>query len=195
MSGEAEPDTIIVNHEPWKKSDENWAIKTTTIGEKKSKVVLDDEQGGSKYTDVSKSDAEKISLDKEMCLRLAKLAVALELKFGSPRDVEFSVSNNKIYLLQSRPITSFETWTDYELTHELDTATASKVDIYTRANVGEVMPGAMTTLSLTTINKCDPAREIRSTASPIASGSLCPSVISSSSSVYPSTAVIGVRIS
>ena len=41
-----------------------------------------------------------------------------------------------IFLLQSRPITSFAAWTDFELEHEFDTAISSEKDITSKGNVG-----------------------------------------------------------
>ena len=58
-----------------------------------------------------------------------------------------------IYLLQSRPITSFQAWTDYELTHEFDSAMSSRYDITTKANVGCV-----------TVNEMAGGREVQNLA-------------------------------
>lgn len=43
-----------------------------------------------------------------------------------------------IYLLQARPITSLERWTEEELMHELDFPIMSDDELLTFANVGEV---------------------------------------------------------
>jgi phosphoenolpyruvate synthase/pyruvate phosphate dikinase len=73
---------------------------------------------------------------------LAALAVELERHFGTARDVEFAVTDAdddtsvRLFLLQSRPITSLDTFTDWELQHEFDTAVDSERDISTKANVG-----------------------------------------------------------
>lgn len=58
-----------------------------------------------------------------------------------------------MYLLQSRPITTLNVWTDWEIQHEFDTPILSENSIYTRANVGEVCKGAMSTLSQRVVMK------------------------------------------
>jgi phosphoenolpyruvate synthase/pyruvate phosphate dikinase len=42
--------------------------------------------------------------------KLVKLAQKLEKEFGSPQDIEWAISKNKIFLLQSRPITPFTSY-------------------------------------------------------------------------------------
>lgn len=54
---------------------------------------------------------------------------------------------NRIYLLQSRPITSLNQFSDWELIHEYDSAIMSEEDLCTTANVQEVVPGAICPLS------------------------------------------------
>ena len=57
-------------------------------------------------------------------------------------------------LLQARPITTLFTWTDWELEHEFDTGCSTDHEVNTRGNVGEVLPGALTPLTLSTVVKC-----------------------------------------
>lgn len=53
--------------------------------------------------------------------------------------------------MQARPITTLNSWDEFELLHEFDTAVLSEEDTFlTKANIGEVMPGALTVLSRTT---------------------------------------------
>lgn len=54
--------------------------------------------------------------------------------------------------MQSRPVTTFNAWTDFELLHEFDVPTMTDREVFTLANVGEVMPGAITPLSNTIVN-------------------------------------------
>ena len=42
--------------------------------------------------------------------RLYKLAIRLEREMGSPQDIEWAVKGNKVYILQSRPITTLLGW-------------------------------------------------------------------------------------
>jgi len=54
-------------------------------------------------------------------------------------------------LLQARPVTTLDTFSDWELLHEYDLATMCVDDLYTLANVGEVFPSVSTPLTITTI--------------------------------------------
>lgn len=56
-------------------------------------------------------------------------------------------------MLQSRPITTTNIWTDFELLHEMDTPILTEDWIFTVANTGEVLPGAVSALSHTTVIK------------------------------------------
>ncbi|CAN7943127.1 unnamed protein product, partial [Ixodes hexagonus] len=49
---------------------------------------------------------------------------------------------------QARPITSLHRQTDFEVEHQLDTGLPSEDEFYTRANVGEVLPGAISALGM-----------------------------------------------
>ncbi len=55
--------------------------------------------------------AEKRSvpcLSDEEVVRIAELAKALELHFGTPQDMEWAVEHNRIYLVQTRPVTTIK---------------------------------------------------------------------------------------
>ena len=51
-------------------------------------------------------------------------------------------------ILQARPVTTFFSWTDWELEHEFDTAMPSYKEINTRGN-----PGAATPLMISSVIK------------------------------------------
>jgi phosphohistidine swiveling domain-containing protein len=76
--------------------------------------------------------------------RLHKLAVRLERELGCPQDIEWAIADGKIYLLQSRPITTLVghdpatgEWND-SLTGEF---------LWSRNNFGEARPDVMTPLT------------------------------------------------
>lgn len=85
---------------------------------------------------VESKESGQICINDEMALKLAKVAVLLEKAYKSPRDIEFALMRDQIYLLQSRPITSFSSWTDYDLQHEFDSAFSSSKDTNSKANLG-----------------------------------------------------------
>ena len=70
-------------------------------------------------------------------------------------DIEFCFTESgELRILQARPVTTFFRWTDWELQHEFDTGCASDYEVNTRGNVGEVLPGALCPLTLSTVVKC-----------------------------------------
>lgn len=123
----------------------------SVIGSKEQKISLK----GDVVTRCTLSDQEtrKISISDAIALRLAKVGLHLELLFGSARDVEWAVVGEQIFLLQARPITTINAWTDFELMHELDSEVPSDVDLMTFANVEEVLPHPVSPLSSSTIIK------------------------------------------
>lgn len=58
---------------------------------------------------------------------------------------------DKIHLLQSRPMTSTKSFSSWEILHEFDSAVMSDEDLFTFGNVGEVMSQVMTTLSISVL--------------------------------------------
>ncbi|KMQ84747.1 phosphoenolpyruvate synthase [Lasius niger] len=123
----------------------------SVIGSKEQKISLK----GDVVTRCTLSDQEtrKISLSDAIALRLAKVGLHLELLFRSARDVEWAVVGEQIFLLQARPITTINAWTDFELMHELDSEVPSDVDLMTFANIEEVLPHPVSPLSSSTIIK------------------------------------------
>ncbi|XP_074644588.1 rifampicin phosphotransferase-like isoform X2 [Tubulanus polymorphus] len=143
VSGEAEPDTITLSR-TW---DDKLAILDKKVGEKKVQMhVLED--GGTEIKEVGLKDMAKCCLTDAMILHLGNLGVLMEKYFGDPRDIEWAVHGGCLYLLQARPITSFDTESDYELIHEFDSPLASDKEWLTTANIQEMMPSAVTPLGL-----------------------------------------------
>lgn len=86
-------------------------------------------------------------LTREQAIALGAAGKQAEKLFGQPMDLEWAIDeNDRIQWLQARPITIGESVTMNELDCELD---ATNV-VYTTGNIGEVMPGAVTPLTLST---------------------------------------------
>ncbi len=66
--------------------------------------------------------------------------------FGTELDLEWAVKGGVLYWLQARPITVAEAPDPFEL----DTKTMTDNEVITTCNVGEMLPGAVTPLSLST---------------------------------------------
>ncbi|KOC62505.1 Cleft lip and palate transmembrane protein 1-like protein [Habropoda laboriosa] len=145
VSATVEPDTIIV-HKSW---NNELTIKSSFVGNKKKKILTGD--NGVVTMELNEQENKTVCVSKQIALRLADIGVNLETLFGSARDIEWAVVKENIYLLQARPITTLYSWTDFELTHELDTSVPSDIDIITFANVGEVFPNPMSPLTISVI--------------------------------------------
>lgn len=133
-------------HKSW---DNKLTIKSSELGNRKQKILAKD--NGVATIELSDEENKTICLSEQIALRLAAIGVYLETLFGSARDIEWAVVNENIYLLQARPITTLYTWTDFEISHELDSCVPSDIDMLTFANVGEVFPSAISPLTVSVI--------------------------------------------
>ncbi|XP_076222642.1 rifampicin phosphotransferase-like isoform X2 [Nomia melanderi] len=142
VSATVEPDTIVV-HKSW---DNKLTVKNSVSGSKQQKLLVSN--NGVVTVDLNEQEKKEICISEDMTLRLAAIGVDLETLFGSARDIEWAIINQQIYLLQARPITTLYTWTEFEIMHELDTEVLNDIDMFTFANVGEVMPYPLSPLSI-----------------------------------------------
>ena len=84
------------------------------------------------------------SIDDSTVLRLGTIALLIQQVQSSIRDIEWTIKDGKIYILQSRPITNLDSgFIDYELEHELDSPSFTEFELYSRAHWGENYPGAI----------------------------------------------------
>ena len=99
VSGRVTPDTYIVDRD-------TLTAKETMIGAKEQMIVSNGEQG-TRMENVTAEQKEISSLSKESLTELAALAISVEKEFdGVPQDIEWAISDAKLWLLQSRPITN-----------------------------------------------------------------------------------------
>ncbi|PTX59963.1 phosphoenolpyruvate synthase [Melghirimyces profundicolus] len=75
------------------------------ISEKKI-AIYSLSEGGTVKKDLPPEQQTKQVLTDSQILRLAELGKRIEKHFGSPQDIEFCIENGKIFVVQSRPITS-----------------------------------------------------------------------------------------
>ena len=87
-------------------------------------------------------DSPLLSPDEiHLCVSEAKRAEAV---WGCPLDLEWAIdADGSLWWLQARPITSLPSDP-----RELDQPRVTPTDVYTRCNIGEMMPGAVTPLTL-----------------------------------------------
>jgi len=146
VSGSSDPDTISLS----KSCTGNLTILNKTVGGKQSCIEMKDEEGGTVELGVSEDDRAQCCLSDQQTLQLASVAEQLEDAFGNARDIEWAFDKDVLYLLQARPITTLHTDSDWLLEHEFDTALAADNEVLTTANIGEMMPHAMTPLTVST---------------------------------------------
>lgn len=148
VSGSEEPDTIELTRD----EDDKMEIKNKIIGAKSHRIVVRDDAGTS-LEEVNENEKNACCLSDAMALRLGNIAVQIEKKYRSHRDIEWGFWNNNLYIFQSRPVTSGTGETDYEIDHERDGPMRIEKEYYSVCNVGEVMPGAFSPLGLDVVLK------------------------------------------
>lgn len=143
VHGNTEPDTITLSCN----LKGQCHILKKEVGTKQMFVRQADEGGVMvEYTLVS--DASKCCLAENMILRLGQVAFQVQKMYRTPRDIEWAIKGARIYLLQARPITTFDSVSEFELMHEFDSALATDYEWMTTSNIGEMMPGAVTPLTM-----------------------------------------------
>ena len=94
VSGSVVPDTIIIK----RTSAALLSVSQRTIGSKHLKIVLT--ENGTREEEMDADHSGSCCLSDEMALNLGQLGIHLEKAFGGPRDIEFSILNSSVYILQ-----------------------------------------------------------------------------------------------
>ncbi|XP_022162684.1 uncharacterized protein LOC111028371 isoform X1 [Myzus persicae] len=137
VSGSVEPHEVVVSRLRFEAVDENFTNSAGLM------------QATSNFSVENDGDAKPLQcISDNLAKKLADICVQVEGVFGSPQDIEWAAVEDRVYLLQSRPITSIFAWSNDEITHEFDTPFTSD-DVIMFYNVKEVYPNPMHTLSLT----------------------------------------------
>lgn len=97
VGGKITPDTYVVDQK-------NWNIIDINISEQIIMITRGD--SGTKETKVPKSKQGKQKLDNKKIIELAKICAKIEEHYKSPQDIEWALERGKIYITQSRPITT-----------------------------------------------------------------------------------------
>lgn len=143
VSGAVEPDTIVLR----RKDNEVLELDSVAVGIKHQKMVMLD-SGGTSTVELDENSRTQSCLSEETALRLGELAIKIEKYYKCSCDIEWGILDKEIYILQSRPVTTAAATTDYEIKHEFDAPMQCERQYFTMANIGEVMPGAVSTLGL-----------------------------------------------
>jgi len=129
VSGTVDADTFIMN--------KNGKLKSSNVVEKKESIIFDNE--GTKRICNSEDIAKKSSLNNSNLRKLTKISLKIAKKFNFNADIEFAISNNKIYILQARPITTIKT--------------RENILVWDNSNIVESYSGVTTPMTFTFIKK------------------------------------------
>jgi hypothetical protein len=100
VSGQAEADEYAA------RGTDGEEIALPRVAFKRLQVVSSGERSGTRAAPVPKALRQARVLGRGETRRLAKAAAAIEGRFGRAMDIEFSISEGKIFILQARPITT-----------------------------------------------------------------------------------------
>lgn len=97
VQGIVTPDQYIVDKSNWEIKLENHVHQD---------VQLTRFENGNKEVPVPKYKQSKSKIDRNMAIKVAKLAQKLQNHYGKPQDIEFAIEKGKLFFVQTRPITT-----------------------------------------------------------------------------------------
>lgn len=97
VSGLVTPDTYVVARHPT-------TISHVNVGTKEQKIVQRD--AGTMVVAVVTSEQRRQCLADSMILEVARMGLAVERHYDSPQDIEWAVADDRVHLLQTRPVTA-----------------------------------------------------------------------------------------
>lgn len=128
VSGALEADTFYV-----KKGE-----ITQNIVSKTEQYLVNKTNSGIVKTEVESKVQDQACLTKEQVLQIDQMLQTLEKHYGKPQDIEFSIKDGVIYLLQTRPITKQQ---------------KGEYILWDNSNIVESYPGITTPLTFSFINR------------------------------------------
>ena len=100
VGGIITPDEFIVNKISKK-------IISQKLGSKEKIVKLNDNKNETSVIEQTEEKKKELSLKKELILQLVENIINIEKHYKIPIDIEFGIENNVLYILQARPITTY----------------------------------------------------------------------------------------
>lgn len=83
----------------------NFSVRDTRVSHKKFKIIRD-EKGRNKEVDLSEKEGSEQVLSEKEIGEITKLGMKIEQHYGGPQDTEWAIEGSKVYMVQSRPITT-----------------------------------------------------------------------------------------
>lgn len=98
VQGKITPDQYIVDKNNWKVISENHVHQNIQLIRSKKHET--------KEVPVPRSKQKKKKIDSAMAIKIAKIGQKLHSHYGKPQDIEFAIDRGKLYIVQTRPITT-----------------------------------------------------------------------------------------
>jgi len=108
VSGSVTPDTYWVD----KKTEK---VLESVISEKNIMFIKESEAGKTIKVDVPEDLRNKQVLNDDEILALTKMGKRIHDHYGSPQDTEWAIEDEKVYMLQSRPVTTLDMGNEAEI--------------------------------------------------------------------------------
>lgn len=143
VAGKVNPDTLVLDRQ-------SGSIKQLELGDKA--IMSVPLAGSTAERDVEPQRRAKPSLDAHAAATLAKLGRDIEALFGVPQDVEWALAGGRIYILQSRPVTTLDPATVVPGDDNWPPVSPAPqpFDRWTQADVGERWPEPVTPFTWST---------------------------------------------
>lgn len=117
---------------------------TSQLAEKAHQIILNSQtSGGTIKTGIEKEKQKTSSLDDKYIFELEIILEKLFKEYGIQQDVEFAIKNKKLFLLQTRPVTS---------ANKLNARDGEYI-VWDNSNIIESYPGVTTPLTFSFIKK------------------------------------------
>jgi pyruvate,water dikinase len=113
VSGLVTPDHFVLRRKPL-----GWRITERSAG--KREVLIRAREGGGTEQFSNPAPGKQASIPDRSLYRLAGLGAAIQRHFGRPQDIEWAWADDKVYILQARPMTALpEPPPRVDITHRL----------------------------------------------------------------------------
>lgn len=100
VQGKITPDQHVIDKSNWK------IISEEHVSQDVQLIKGDDE---TREAPVPKTKKNKKKIDISMAIKIAKVGQKLHNHYGKPQDIEFAIDRGKLYIVQTRPITTIAT--------------------------------------------------------------------------------------
>lgn len=140
VSGQVTPDTVVVDRA-------SWTITAQQISEKEVMTVCSPEGTSEELVPVGKRMSAVLT--GVQAAQLARIGVRIEELYGQPMDIEWTLSHNRFFIVQARPITTLSKTAGSQVTRPPEWKLPKPRGKYIRASVIELLPDPLSPLFAT----------------------------------------------